>query len=168
MGFGFTNRVSLGRRVGHLFVSAIVIVWAAMATPMVPLMAAQCSHHMQKPACHGAQTSPENNHACCHEKMSSESTPSPDPMPGCPMHEGMPSGSCISSTMICCAMEERESVTRRTVKPEKKSTDDSTAAQVATTYPLLPLSPGLGPERQLRAGFRFERPVLELKTDLRI
>ncbi len=169
VGFGFTNRVSLSRRVGHLFVSAIVIVWAAMATPMVPLMAAQCSHHQkQKPACHGTQTSPENKHACCHEKSSSKPAPSPTSMPGCPMHEGMPPTSCMSSTMVCCAMEERESVTRRTVKPEKKSTDDSLAAQVATASPFLHLSPRSGPERQLRAGLRFEKPVLELKTDLRV
>jgi hypothetical protein len=65
-------------------------------------------------------------------------------------------------------MEERESITRRTVKPEKKSTDELVAAQVvaANASPSLSLRPG--PEWQLQDGLRYEKPVLELKTDLRI
>jgi hypothetical protein len=89
-------------------------------------------------------------------------------MPGCPMHEGMPSNSCIDTTVTCCALAERDSITRRTVKPEKKSTDEIVGVQVVAAYPLLTLSHRPGPERQLRAGLRFEKPVLELKTDFRI
>lgn len=165
MGSGLPIRVSLARRAGHLVVAAIVLVWAAMATPMVPLMAAQCSHAKQKPVCHDTQTSPENNHACCHGKAKSE--PVPSSMPGCPMHEGMPSSTCINTSLTCCAMEERESVTRRTVKPEKKQQGQVTA-QVQTANLSPNLSPRSGPERELQLGLRYERPVLELKTDLRI
>jgi len=88
-------------------------------------------------------------------------------MPGCPMHEGMPSSTCINTSLTCCAMEERESVTRRTVKPEKKQQGQVTA-QVQTANLSPNLSPRSGHERELQLGLRYERPVLELKTDLRI
>jgi hypothetical protein len=168
VGSGLPIRVSLGRRAGHLIVAAIVLVWAAMATPMLPLMAAQCSHAKQKPVCHDTQTSPENKHACCHETAKSEPTPPPSPTPGCPMHEGMPASSCMNVSLSCCAMEERESVTRRTVKPEKKNNDEQIAAQVVAANASHSLSSQPGPERQTRSGLRYEKPVLELKTDLRV
>jgi adenine-specific DNA glycosylase len=89
-------------------------------------------------------------------------------MPGCPMHEGMPPTSCMDSTVSCCAMEERESITRRTLKPEKKNTEEQTAAQVVVANASPSLLSRARPERQMRAGIRYEKPVLELKTDLRI
>jgi len=166
VGSGLPIRISLRRRAGHLVVATIVLIWAAMATPMVPLMAVECGHAKQKPVCHDTQSSPENNHACCPKKAKSESTP--PPMPGCPMHEGLPPSSCMDSTLSCCALEERESITRRTVKPEKKSTDETVAAQVVVANASHSLSPRPGLEWQLRDGLRYEKPVLESKTDFRI
>jgi hypothetical protein len=74
----------------------------------------------------------------------------------------------MDSTLSCCAMEERESITRRTVKPEKKNNDEPIAAQVFAANASPSLSLRRGPEWQVRSGLRYDKPVLELKTDLRI
>jgi hypothetical protein len=84
------------------------------------------------------------------------------------MHQGMPSNGCIDSTLTCCALEERDSVTRRTVKHERKNNHERIAAQVVAANSPQTLSARSGPERQVRHGYRYEKPVLELKTDLRI
>jgi hypothetical protein len=54
------------------------------------------------------------------------------------------------------------------MKPERKSGDEKFAAQVVATNASSFLSPRPGPERRARPGLRYEKPVLELKTDLRI
>ncbi len=170
MGYGFTNRASSGRLLGHIFFTAIILVWSATGTPLMPLLMAQCHAAMQKPACHDMQNSPENDHACCHGKkeISGPTSPSPAEMPGCPMHEGLPPTSCMGPMFACCAVAERDAVTRRTAKPEKKSTGEHPAAQVVVAESSNSLSPPPGPVHIAHSGLRYEKPVLELKTDLRI
>jgi hypothetical protein len=68
----------------------------------------------------------------------------------------------------CCAIAEREPVSRRAMKPERKSGKQKFAVQVVATNVSSFLSPRPGPERRVRPGLRYEKPVLELKTDLRI
>ncbi|MGE5112336.1 MAG: hypothetical protein ACM3JB_15840 [Acidobacteriaceae bacterium] len=146
----------------------LVLIWAGMASPMVPLMAAQCRLATQKTGCHGTQTSP-GKHACCHE----ESVPTPQPskplVPMCPMHEQMLPSSCNTTTATsCCALMLRESPSRRLMKPEPKSGDEQFAAQVVVVNASSLLSPRPGPERRVSPGLRYNKPVLNLKADLRI
>lgn len=81
------------------------------------------------------------------------------------MHEGMLPNSAMDSTVSRCAMEERESITRRTVMPEINRPDErvATLAAVANIFPSPAPLPG-----PARSGLRFKKPVPELKTDLRI
>lgn len=163
--FGFATRISLWRRGGHLFVATMVLAWSSMATPLMPLMAAQCRQAAQGPGCHRMTGSPANEHACCPGKVKSE--PKPVKMPGCPMHEGTPPNSCAGMESTCCAMEERESATRRTARPTKKSSDEQAAPMVLVAESFPTVSPP-GREHAVRPGLRYEKPVLELKADLRI
>ncbi|HEU5399805.1 MAG TPA: hypothetical protein VFU86_00535 [Terriglobales bacterium] len=68
----------------------------------------------------------------------------------------------------CCAIAEREPVSRRAMKPERNSGDQKFAVQVVAMSASAVLSPRPGPERRARPGLRYEKSVLELKTDLRI
>jgi hypothetical protein len=54
------------------------------------------------------------------------------------------------------------------MKPEQKSGDEQFAAQVVVVNVSSPLSPRPGPERRARPGLRYEKPVLDLKTDLQV
>jgi hypothetical protein len=85
----------------------------------------------------------------------------------CPMHQGMPANACGMSAASCCAIVQRESSSRNAMKPEQK-TGDEFAVQVVATNSSSLLSPRPGPERRITPGLRFEKPVLELKTDLRV
>ncbi len=167
VGYGFPSRNSLIRRVSHLFTLTLVLIWTGMASPLVPLMAAQCRLAMPKTGCHGAHTSP-GSHSCCHGK----SVPTPQNperrIPMCPMHQGMLPNSCNVAVTSCCAIAEREPTSRRAMKPERNSGDQKFAAQVVATNASSFLSPRPGPERRTKSGVRYEKPVLELKTDLRI
>jgi hypothetical protein len=54
------------------------------------------------------------------------------------------------------------------MKPEQKSGDEQFAAQVVVVNASSLLSPRPGPERRAWPGLRYKKPILELKTDLRI
>jgi len=138
-----------------------------MASPLVPLMAAQCRLAMPKTGCYGTHSSP-GKHPCCHEKSVPTPQNSAPRAPMCPMHEGMLPKSCSMAATSCCAITEREPVSRRAMKPEQKSGDQKFAVQVMATDVSSLLSPRSRPERRARPGLRYEKPVLELKTDQRI
>ena len=166
VGYGFPSRASLTRRFSHLFTLTLVLTWTGMASPVIPLMAAQCRLAMVKTGCHGAHSSP-GKHSCCHGKSVPTPQKSTPLMPMCPMHQGMPTNACGMMTASCCAIVERDSSLRKAMKPEQK-TGDGFAVQVVATNGSSPLSPRPGPERRARPGLRYEKPVLELKTDLRV
>lgn len=167
MGYGFPSRSSLIRRSSHLLIVTLVLIWAGMASPIVPLMVAQCRLATPKTGCHGTHS--PGKHACCH----GESVPTPQHskplVPMCPMHEQTLPRSCSTTTATsCCALMQRESPSRRLMKPEQKSGDEQFAAQVVVVNVSSPLSPRPGPERRARPGLRYEKPVLDLKTDLQV
>ena len=165
VGYGFPSRNSLIRRLSHLFTLTLVLIWTGMASPLVPLMAAQCRLATPKTGCHGMHSSP-GSHSCCHGKsvpIPQDSTPR---VPMCPMHQGMLPNSCGMAATSCCAITESEPDSRRAMKPESPSGDQKVAVQVVATTVSSLLSPRPGPERP--PGLRYEKSVLELKTDLRI
>src|SRR5512147_942994 len=166
VGYGFPSRNSLIRRLSHLFTLTLVLIWTGMASPLVPLMAAQCRLAMPKTGCHGAHSSP-GSHSCCHGKSVPTPQSSAPRVPMCPMHEGMlPKPCSVMAATSCCAIAEREPTSRRAMKPERNSSDQKFAVQVVATNNSSFLSPRPGPERRARPGLRYEKPVLELKTDL--
>lgn len=167
VGYGFQSRNSLIRRLSHLFTLTLVLIWTGMASPMVPLMAAQCRLAMPKTGCHDTHHSP-GKHSCCHEKSVPIPQNSAPRVPICPMHEGVLPNSCGLAEARCCAITEREPDSRRAMKPEPPSGDQKFAVQVVATNVSSLLSPRPGPERRARSGSRYEKPVLELKTDLRV
>lgn len=173
VGYGFPSWNSLKRRLSHLFTLTLVLIWTGMASPLVPLMAAQCRLAMPKSGCHGAHSSP-GSHSCCHGK----SVPIPQksasrrchsgPFEQTTRHPGVLPNSCSMASMSCCAIAEREPTSRRAMKPEPSSAGQKFAVQVVVTNASSLLSPRPGPERRVRQGLRYEKPVLELKTDLRV
>ncbi len=167
VGYGFPSRNSLIRCLSHLFTLTLVLIWTGMASPLVPLMAAQCRLAMLKTGCHGAHSSP-GNHLCCHGKSVPTPQNSAPRAPICPMHEGMLPNSCSMAAASCCAIVESEPTSRRAMKPERRSGDQKFAVQVVATNASSFLSPRSGPERRARPGLLYEKPVLELKTDLRV
>jgi hypothetical protein len=83
-------------------------------------------------------------------------------------HPGILPNACGMAAANCCAIAEREPDSRRAMKPESPSGDQKFAVQVVATNVSSLLSPRPGPERRTRPGLRYEKPVLELKADLRI
>jgi hypothetical protein len=84
------------------------------------------------------------------------------------MHKGILPNQCSMAATSCCAIIEREPDSRRAMKPEPPSGDPEFAVQVMATNVSSLLSLRPGPERRARPGLRYEKPVLELKTDLRV
>jgi hypothetical protein len=167
VGYGFSIRESLIRRLSHLFTLTLVLIWTGMASPLVPLMAAECRLATPKTGCHGMHASP-GKHSCCHDKSVPTPQDSAPHVPMCPMHEGMLPNHCGMAASSCCAIVERDPESRRAMKPEFPSGDHEFAVQVMATNASSLLSPRPEPERRTRPGLRYEKPVLELKTDLRI
>jgi len=167
VGYGFQSRNSLIGRLSHLFSLTLVLIWTGMASPMVPLMVAQCRLAIPKTGCHGTHSSP-GSHSCCHGKSVPTPQNSAPPVPMCPMHQGMLPNSCSMAATSCCAIAEREPTSRRAMKPEPNSGNQKFAVQVVATNVSSLLSLRPGPERRARPGLRYDKPVLELKTDLRI
>ncbi len=68
--------------------------------------------------------------------------------------------------VTCCAILGRDEA-RRTAKPEKSSREQKTELAMAD-YKGRPAPALERLDRHLRDGLRYERPVFDLKTDLRI
>ncbi len=166
--YRFKHLARWARTVSHTGLASLVFLWAVTGAMLLPApAAAQCRTKMLKSACHGAMQHGEmNEHACCNRKP--QPPPSEKKMPCCPMHEGMLPTPCGGAVASCCPDASSEETNRRSARTEKNKSDDqhpeqrTLAAANAIRPPSLPRNP------YLRDGTRYERPVFELKTDLRI
>ena len=155
-------------------------LWAVTGISAMPLMsAAECAEMAQGASCdrsqhhaamphHTTKQNPTSQHDCCKKKTKTKPAPTQSSMPGCPMHEGLLPRTCGMAEVTCCALVGREETARRTAKPEKSKGSDSPDLLMAKAQP------GLMPEmfdrrdRHLEGKLRYERPVFDLKTDMRI
>lgn len=119
------------------------------------------THHDAMPH-HSKLPSP---HECCKRKSKPKTTHA-SMVPCCPPQEGTLPRTCGMAEVSCCAIVGRDE-TRRTAKPEKTSRDQKPvlveAEYQTRSAPVLERR-----DRHLRDGLRYEKPVFDLKTDLRI
>lgn len=148
--------------------AVVITLWAvagAAALPEMPTM--QCRDMAQQSGCdrmqHDSAGQVPSQHECCNKKAQ----PVHAKMPCCPDQQGTMPRSCGMSEVACCAVTGREE-TRSTAKPEKTHGDEAPTLQLANSRsrPSLPMFDRR--DRHLCDGLRFEKPVFDLKTDLRI
>ena len=84
------------------------------------------------------------------------------------MHEGLLPRTCGMAEVTCCALVGREETARRTAKPEKSKGNDSPDLMMAKAQPRLMPEMFDRRDRHLQDGLHYERPVFDLKTDMRI
>ena len=152
--------------------ATVVALWTIAGSWAMPLASAECAAMAQNSGCergahHAAMPhhskNPSPNHDCCKKKPK----PVRAKMPCCPEQPGSMPRTCGMSEVACCAVTSREDA-RRTAKPER-AMDRKTQA-IRQTKTLAESSPGVLDwcDRNLRDGLRYERPIFELKTDLRV
>ncbi len=163
------NRNRWIRRLSALFLIAIVAMWGQASAFAISTAAAQCHESGAKAACAHHAAMPHHattgNHSCCQKKPKAKRIAMT--MPCCPVQQGPMPNSCGSSAAECCAVTTRDDSERRTAKPER-STRGEQPAQIASRSSVELQSPGRQKISELTEGTRYERPVFDLKTDLRI
>ena len=146
-----------------MFMVAVLATWmlatGAMAAVVVEHPAA-CHHNSAGSA--GHQHGAMQGHACCKRPVK---TAPVSTKRCCPHPEGLAPRTCEVSGP-CCRVEAREVSSTRQERAERKSSDQrisETGTRSRFQIAALQRSRTL-----LLDGLRYERPVTELKTDLRI
>ncbi len=163
---GNRNRIF---RFGALILIAIVAMWGQASAFAISTAAAQCHESSAKTGCghHAAMphhNSTASNHSCCQKKPKAKRVAMT--MPCCPVQQGPMPNNCGTSTAECCAVTTRDDSDRSTAKPER-NTREKQPSLVASR------SSGESDVRwrktsELIQGLHYDRPVFDLKTDLRI
>ena len=164
---GFSFRTKCTR----WLMAAVIAVWALTGGSMVPLMwAHECRDMMMSGMSmpnaatpHHGEASHSPNHECCKRK---KTKPVKASMPCCPDQPGSMPRTCGMTELACCTIPSREE-TRRTARVEKRNGNEDPELALAKAPPGEEQRAGEQVDGNLRDGFRYERPVFDLKTDLR-
>ena len=154
------------------------MLWAVTGTTAMPLMsAAECHDMAMGSGCdrmphaatphHSSKQNSAPQHECCKKKAKGKPGPVKASMPGCPMDEGQMPRTCGMAEVSCCAVMGREEV-RRSAKPENSRETDAPALLLTKARPGPSTASFDHRDRHLSDGLRYEKPVFDLKTDLRI
>lgn len=172
-GFRIREKCSRG------LMAAIIGLWAIAGTSAMPLMsAAECRDMAMNSGCdrmHQAATPHRTskqgssaNQECCKKKPLGKPAPVKAGMPGCPMHEGLMPRTCGMAELSCCAVMGREPTARRAAKPENTKGNETPSLLLAKIRSGPSAASFDRRDRHLSDGLRFEKPVFDLKTDLRV
>ena len=158
--------------------AAVIVLWAVTGTTAMPLMsAAECRdmamgagydqmHHAATPH-HPSKQNSAPQHECCKKKAKGKPAPVKAGMPGCPMDEGQMPQTCGMTEVTCCAVVGREEA-RRSARPENSRENNAAALLSTKTRPSLTTASFDRRDRHLSDGLRYEKPVFDLKADLRV
>ena len=155
--------------------ATVIALWALTGNSMVPLMSAhECrdmmmagmsSHHAATPH-HQTKTVLSPNHECCKRKQQ-KPKPVKAEMPCCPELPGSMPRTCGMAELACCTLTAREE-SRRTAKTEKRKSNETPELALANELSSPSIAGFSERDRHLCDGLRYEKPVFDLKTDLRV
>jgi hypothetical protein len=159
--------------------AAIIALWAVSGAAAAPLMsAAECRDIGMSSGCdrmnhaamphHASEQSSPANHECCKKKSKGKPGPVKAQMPNCPMDEGQMPQTCGMAQVSCCALMGREQTARRAAKPENTKGNETPALLLTKARPGPTSASFDRRDRHLSDGLRYEKPVFDLKTDLRV
>lgn len=150
--------------------AAVIAAWALTGGSMMPLMSAHECHDMmmQGTSAHHAATphhekKSSSAHECCRRK---KAKPVKASMPCCPEQPGSMPRTCGMAEMVCCTLPSRED-SRRTAKTEKSYGADAPQMSPANARSASDQQASHRGDENLWDGSRYERPVFDLKTDMR-